>query len=453
MFFIGPIEEFSKLAALFILYKYLIKKQLNEPVDGLVYISCVALGFSIIENYFYAIKSKELYDLIFIRALIATPMHLIFSMMMGAAFYSYMAENSGYKKLLFTFFIASIIHGLYDAILFNQFSIFLLVIIIGLNAKELKNLLENSNARSSFRKSLTEFIQSYQNSRFESGLECINCGSKSLKLTYKLDSITIQKCNNCDYYIAPESSIFRIFLHFGSCFRDMTKYFYSTGIKNKKFAVLLYENRIDESKKIGIFDLKNFSNYLDKLNDFIKVADIDSNLSKIKPDSITFPEDDLSEDEILENTYKVLNLGKKKEISIHKQIKCYYSILEKLPSEIECHHCLNTIIINDEEIEKRNIRCCECNKQIDYTYDSEFASFFDNDESTIEKPKITFFQKANVSNIENRTKKYQVKKVLPKTIHCPECAKIIEQSDEQKINRYIICANCESEFDISYIEK
>jgi len=44
---IGLIEEFSKLIALFIAYQF-IKNDFNEIVDGLIYITAVALGFSII---------------------------------------------------------------------------------------------------------------------------------------------------------------------------------------------------------------------------------------------------------------------------------------------------------------------------------------------------------------------------------------------------------------------
>ncbi|MCU0561865.1 MAG: PrsW family intramembrane metalloprotease [Desulfobacterales bacterium] len=79
---IGPVEEAAKLLALFSSY-FIIRKQLNEPTDGLIYMSCVALGFSLIENYFYATQTPGSGTLIFLRLFISTPLHIFASIFMG----------------------------------------------------------------------------------------------------------------------------------------------------------------------------------------------------------------------------------------------------------------------------------------------------------------------------------------------------------------------------------
>jgi RsiW-degrading membrane proteinase PrsW (M82 family) len=66
LFVIGPVEEAAKLLALFSSY-FIFREELNEPTDGLIYMSCVALGFSLIENYHYATRTPDSGILIFLR--------------------------------------------------------------------------------------------------------------------------------------------------------------------------------------------------------------------------------------------------------------------------------------------------------------------------------------------------------------------------------------------------
>ena len=56
---------------------------MDEPTDSLIYMACVALGFSLIENYFYAVRNPSTTPLIAIRLIICTPMHIAFSIFLG----------------------------------------------------------------------------------------------------------------------------------------------------------------------------------------------------------------------------------------------------------------------------------------------------------------------------------------------------------------------------------
>ena len=48
---IGPIEEFSKLMPFVLVVVHL--KAFDEPLDGIIYASFIALGYAAVENYFY----------------------------------------------------------------------------------------------------------------------------------------------------------------------------------------------------------------------------------------------------------------------------------------------------------------------------------------------------------------------------------------------------------------
>src|ERR1700761_5246158 len=52
IFGIGLNEELSKLTGVFLVFA-LLKKQVNEPIDYLIYAGVTALGFSLVENYNY----------------------------------------------------------------------------------------------------------------------------------------------------------------------------------------------------------------------------------------------------------------------------------------------------------------------------------------------------------------------------------------------------------------
>lgn len=84
--FVGPIEEAAKylgLRATRVFYG----NRLNEATDGVVYMSAVALGFSLIENFMYANAGVGNGHLLWLRLLLATPGHILFSFPMGLSHY------------------------------------------------------------------------------------------------------------------------------------------------------------------------------------------------------------------------------------------------------------------------------------------------------------------------------------------------------------------------------
>ncbi len=91
----------------------------DEPYDGIVYSSSVALGFATIENILYLIANGLEYALG--RALLPVSSHAIFGVIMG--YYLGKAKFSVHSKrkwIVLSLLIPFILHGIYDYILISQ---------------------------------------------------------------------------------------------------------------------------------------------------------------------------------------------------------------------------------------------------------------------------------------------------------------------------------------------
>lgn len=262
---IGPVEEFAKF---YTLYKLLpvFEKELNEPIDGIIYMSCVALGFSLIENFQYAIQFHS-NALLFIRLLFATPMHLCFSAFMGLSLYLWIKNKENKNFLIISFIFASIAHGTYDLMIFNGFAIYITILVMYFIYLFTMDILGFASALSPFHITLREFINNYEKPTLEKGIECLYCGSKNDKLTYRLNSVIIQKCDKCGFYVTTKKSLLYILNFFSSNYQILLKSFI---VKNSDGTRTLYQNNIfSENKKIAYFDLEKFSDTLEQLNNLL----------------------------------------------------------------------------------------------------------------------------------------------------------------------------------------
>jgi RsiW-degrading membrane proteinase PrsW (M82 family) len=265
LFVIGPVEEAAKLAALFSCY-FIIRKDLNEPTDGLIYMSCVALGFSLIENYFYATETIKSGHLILSRLLICTPGHILFSALMGLAFYAVVKMKASSSLLAFSFLFAAALHGLYDLIVFNElFSLILIILLIAAYFLIL-SFLGYTTAKSPFRKSLSHFVEAYEKPTLEDGIECLNCGSKKPKISYKLGNIKFQKCDQCPFYLTTRDSLYYIFHHFGSTFKNLSKLYFVADPPHEDFCTLYKGNFVSDDKGTAFFNLDTLSDVLEEMN-------------------------------------------------------------------------------------------------------------------------------------------------------------------------------------------
>ncbi|NOX37761.1 MAG: PrsW family intramembrane metalloprotease [Calditrichaeota bacterium] len=262
IFFVAPIEELSKLLALYITYP-IFRKEMNEPTDGVIYMSCVVLGFSLIENLFYAMPGPDTHALIFIRVFTSTPAHILFSMFMGLGFYMVKKKVLTHRFLLLTYFYAISTHALYNLSLFNGWPLFYVLLLFYISFRALNRLLEYTSAKSPFRVSLKSFVEQTPFPPMEPGLECLHCGDTSPKPTYRIGKIMFQKCVQCPYYITSLKSLSQIFHHFASKFSNVSSFIYShlPFVENP----LIRHHWISLDKKLAIFELGVLHHYLETI--------------------------------------------------------------------------------------------------------------------------------------------------------------------------------------------
>lgn len=264
---VGPFEEFSKLFALFLLHPF-IKKNMNEPVDGVIYITCIALGFSLIENYFYANSATGNETLIIIRLSISTPAHISFSAIMGYRFYQYYYENYRFNKLFSSLIIAALLHGLFNFILSIAWLYFLFVPYFRFIQMRYKKIFDHTLINSPFRLSLTDFIRTYSSPEMKNIFPCPLCGIKNPKKTYNFQNIIIQKCDKCKHFVTNEQSLIRIFNHFAyhQIVESEIKTTYKNNSRRKriKYKTIVDNNYICTSNGVAFFDLEKLNKTLEK---------------------------------------------------------------------------------------------------------------------------------------------------------------------------------------------
>jgi len=262
-FYVGFVEELGKLAALFLCWP-LIRNEMDEPTDGPIYIACVALGFSLIENYFYAAANPQTTPLIAIRLLICTPMHIAFSMFMGLAFFWAVRCKGGWGVLFGVYFVASIYHALYDILVSYWFLLPGLYLILKGAYRWMYQLLGYTATNSPFRQSLAEFIHTCSSSEIEPGFECLDCGNTAPKPTYCRGRIRIQQCEGCGTYLCSDKTLIQLVHQYGSLFGSLRKKMKPLSKARKKICVLIEANRVDRKKHIACFRLDEFNHALER---------------------------------------------------------------------------------------------------------------------------------------------------------------------------------------------
>ena len=134
---VAPIvEELGKFFAVKLsVYNH---KEFNEPMDGIIYASAVALGFASIENGIYlfriSIVSKYLLsNVILARSVLSVPAHALFSSMWGYALGRAKFSKSQNKNLIIIagITLAIAFHSLFNLLCFIQIysSIGLLILV------------------------------------------------------------------------------------------------------------------------------------------------------------------------------------------------------------------------------------------------------------------------------------------------------------------------------------
>jgi RsiW-degrading membrane proteinase PrsW (M82 family) len=117
-FVVGLGEELLKyLVVIFYAFK---KPSFNEPFDGIVYAVMVSLGFAAFENILYVMEGGT--KVAIIRMFTAVPMHAAFAVIMGyyIGLSKYYQGSARSDKSLKGLFYATVLHGTYDFVLFQD---------------------------------------------------------------------------------------------------------------------------------------------------------------------------------------------------------------------------------------------------------------------------------------------------------------------------------------------
>jgi len=130
------IEEFLKFLVVRIsVYN---DKEFNEPLDGIIYATAVALGFASLENVGYlfdAYGAGNLVQVTILRAFLAVPGHALFSSMWGYALGLSKVTQKRSNRIIYNgLVLAMLLHAIYNffamGIPFISFGIIFLIIFI-----------------------------------------------------------------------------------------------------------------------------------------------------------------------------------------------------------------------------------------------------------------------------------------------------------------------------------
>ena len=113
-------EEIAK----FLMFWLVVRKNrwFDEKMDGVVYASCVALGFAALENILYLASNFDAWVSVGIaRALLSVPGHFFFGILMGY-YYSLVrfSISPSMKNKCMVLLAPILAHGIYDSLLFTM---------------------------------------------------------------------------------------------------------------------------------------------------------------------------------------------------------------------------------------------------------------------------------------------------------------------------------------------
>jgi RsiW-degrading membrane proteinase PrsW (M82 family) len=219
LFLVGPIEEGAKYLA-FRTTRVFYGPRLNESTDGVVYMAATALGFSLIENFMYANAGMGNGHLLWLRLLLATPGHILFSFPMGLSHYLAREEGHPRRMIAASFALACLNHGIYNNLCSLPGGIILAPAFLLLLWLALLGVLRYSHAVSPFRTSLGALLEHLPSSLRE-GLRCRQCGNAGAMPHFALGSLELQKCGDCGHYVISRSNALRLFHRLAPEFRNL----------------------------------------------------------------------------------------------------------------------------------------------------------------------------------------------------------------------------------------
>jgi len=204
---VGLIEESSKFLALLLLYK-LIRKDFDEIVDGIIYITAISLGFSIIENIKYASGAHYSIYILTVRSVISVLGHISFSGYIGIAFYIHKKIRKNYAGILLAICLASLAHGLYDGVLFQkELTAYFKLVFWGLLFFQVW-LLKTVLGFSDFRRTLSKSV--FHETDEKIFCYCCRCNKTFISNEYRFWKIKAGFCDSCNNFTVDAGNLINL---------------------------------------------------------------------------------------------------------------------------------------------------------------------------------------------------------------------------------------------------
>ena len=109
---VGLVEELAKWLACQLAYK---RREFDEPIDGIVYASAAAAGFSLLENVAYLNQARMSPAVLAARTFLTLPAHVFFSALWGYG-YGRKLVTRQHMRIATNIFLAVVLHGLFDTL-------------------------------------------------------------------------------------------------------------------------------------------------------------------------------------------------------------------------------------------------------------------------------------------------------------------------------------------------
>jgi RsiW-degrading membrane proteinase PrsW (M82 family) len=134
----GAIEELAKFAGMYYIIRYVAPGAIKHPADSLVLAAAAALGFATYENFnhnLHLVQQTAGTGFVFflLGALVRVPLHVLYSLMWGAAFGLSRFAPAGWRRTLLLaggFGGAIFAHGLWDAVVQHADRIPVIIILV-----------------------------------------------------------------------------------------------------------------------------------------------------------------------------------------------------------------------------------------------------------------------------------------------------------------------------------
>lgn len=267
---VGFVEELAKVTAFAILTR-VFRRYFDEPIDWVIYICAVALGFSLIENAEYAFNqghgdALQSSFVIALRIFTATPMHMAFSGTIGFALASVPPGRSRWAALLRGYLIASLVHGVYDAILYTglvnlRLAMAFLILPISRWFNRMALLL---TINSPHRKSFADYLSTMEPGRELSKVPCPKCKTSGGLQEYLFASRTVVlKCSLCAEYFASDQDALDIVSFVAPAFVPAEKLIYAAEAL-KFYAEEVFDHEWQSLRRFG--DIAELSQKFDAVN-------------------------------------------------------------------------------------------------------------------------------------------------------------------------------------------